>query len=99
MSTQIFSGAISNMNKPDLIRIANALGFDSSGTVKELRPRLKTHLEQEQNTLIKDARFQGLYQYRGSATASKNGQKARKNSADKAVEDMVQEQVFENPTP
>ena len=99
MSTQIFSGAISNMNKPDLVKIANALGIDPSGTVKQLRPRLKTHLAQAQNTLIKDARFQGLYQYRGSVTASKNGQTARKNSADKAAEDTVQEQVFENPTP
>ena len=42
MLTQIFSGAISNMNKPDLIKIANALGIDPSGDMHDMHPGLKS---------------------------------------------------------
>lgn len=95
MSTTMFSGAISSLNKASLVNIATALGLNPNGTVKDLRAKIKEHLDDKKDSLNKDPRFQGLYQYR----PSKNAESARKNSAEKATEDFHAAAVPQTMTP
>lgn len=84
MSTQTFSSPISKLTKPVLIDITQALSLSSNGIIKDLRFRIKQQLDEQQDNLSKDPRFQGLYQYR----PSKNAESTWKNNADKVAEDL-----------
>jgi len=91
MSATEFTGPIDNRRKKgDLVNMAIALGLTSTGTIKEIVPRIKAHVKDHQAELTSDPRFQKLVMYRPSAAAS-GGVKTKetgKTSADKVIEDM-----------
>jgi hypothetical protein len=91
MSALEFTGPIDNRRKKgDLVNIALALGLVSTGTIKDLIPRIKTYVKDHQAELASDPRFQKLVKYRPSAAGS-GGAKSKetgKTSADKVTEDI-----------
>ncbi|KAH9927555.1 hypothetical protein B0H21DRAFT_838358 [Amylocystis lapponica] len=82
----------SKRRKADLVKIAEGLSLDSTGTIRELVPRINAHLQANQQ-LSTDPRFQQLFSYRsgegsgGQALSKETG----KNSADKAADDMAEQ--------
>ena len=100
MSAEPFSGSISNAKKAYLFKIAKALDIDSSSTLKDLRPQIKSCLNSKEDNLSKDSYFQGLYHYCSSATADRSTEKVKKTSADKNAKHMLQTQMpAQDPTP
>ncbi|KAH6916228.1 hypothetical protein BKA70DRAFT_1216456 [Coprinopsis sp. MPI-PUGE-AT-0042] len=81
-----WSGSVKSFNKPDLIALANDLGLSGVGTKADLTKRIQPHLKAQEETLVADPRFQGLYVYRSNPGT--NG--TVKTSVDKQLEDRIQ---------
>ncbi|WRT65035.1 uncharacterized protein IL334_001977 [Kwoniella shivajii] len=58
-----FIGALGSKRKSDLIEIADSLGIsaDSRSTVADYIKIIQSHLDTNENTLSRDARYKGLY--------------------------------------
>ena len=89
----MLSGPInSKRKKADLVEIADAVGVDSTGTVKDLVSRITTFIKEHSNEIAADARLQGLTSYRSTVVSSTAASKeSGKTSADKAHEDAIEE--------
>jgi hypothetical protein len=82
----------SSRKKQDLVDIAEALGMkNTSGTIKELVPRIQGYLKEHQE-LSSEAKFQRLFMYRPAAASRTKGDRKEtgKTSADKTVEDVIE---------
>ncbi|EFI27758.1 hypothetical protein CC1G_14681 [Coprinopsis cinerea okayama7 len=72
------------MNKAPLVDLAKDLKLDPDGTVPQLRARLKSYLDANQDKLQLDPRYQGLYAHGPSKSKA-----AVKTSTDKQAEDAA----------
>lgn len=86
-----FSGPINKKRRrADLQAISAALGLPTDGKNETLADAIAAHIKQNEKVLSTDPRFQQLYKY-GKGAASKTSSDVRKNSADKAAEDAVEQ--------
>lgn len=81
--------------KADLQNIADSLLLDSTGTVKDLVPRINAHIAiaENQAKIMTIGNLQGLLSYKASSISAQSGSK---NSLDKATEDALQDVAQSN---
>lgn len=87
-----YVGPISTQRrKAALQEIAEALSIDSTGTVKELVARIRTHVKEHDAELSMDPRFQGLTSDGGYRVGVGGRSKSTgKTSIEKAAEDAIE---------
>jgi hypothetical protein len=85
-----FQGPLSKSRKADLEAIADALQVSKEGTKPILVTRIQDHFKGHPE-LAADPLFQNLFVYRSASSGSSGNAQGKKTSADKAAEDIVEE--------